>query len=254
MRSPDEYQTLVESATVYGCYELTYQIQADYTEVYTRLAEVEQELDLLRREQAAWRKFTDEANATVDKAEKERDELLGWTKGVEDRLCEATLSLAEMVRVETERDELRAELQQRKDNFYRNALYWRGIDEEYGGAKVCNACGGSGQRGYGSTSTWHGGVGGQQITGDVCDKCWGSGDLNNKGADLRRLTSELQGAKRELAAAQQSAKEQFGLGLERAAEIVKSLDTDGDAESYNCGYVFARSAIECIREAAKEGK
>lgn len=43
-----------------------------------------------------------------------RDELLEWKKGVEDRLCEAALSLAEMVRVETERDELRAEVDSAK--------------------------------------------------------------------------------------------------------------------------------------------
>lgn len=47
---------------------------------------------------------------------------------------------------------------------------WRGIE------KPCDRCGGAGVRAYGSTATWHGGVGGQMITSAVCDKCWGSGD------------------------------------------------------------------------------
>jgi hypothetical protein len=40
---------------------------------------------------------------------------------------------------------------------------------------VCPKCGGIGKRAYGDTTTWRGGMGGQQITTDVCDLCWGSG-------------------------------------------------------------------------------
>ena len=40
---------------------------------------------------------------------------------------------------------------------------------------ACASCGGHGSRAYGSTATWRGGAGGQAITSDVCDKCWGSG-------------------------------------------------------------------------------
>ena len=56
---------------------------------------------------------------------------------------------------------------------YDACLDWRGIDPE----RVCQTCGGSGYRVYGGTSTWRGGVGGQTLTRDVCDKCWGSGEL-----------------------------------------------------------------------------
>lgn len=53
-------------------------------------------------------------------------------------------------------------------------LDWRGLDvlmrEE-----PCNKCGGCGYRTYGDTSTWKHGIGGQQMTRDVCDTCWGSG-------------------------------------------------------------------------------
>lgn len=52
----------------------------------------------------------------------------------------------------------------------------------------CSECGGFGRRTYSSTSTWGGGIGGQAMTDDVCDHCWGTGDENRKGADLRKMT------------------------------------------------------------------
>lgn len=51
----------------------------------------------------------------------------------------------------------------------------------------------------------------------------------------------------QLTAAQQSAKEQFGLGMERAAEICLELE-DGDKHFYT-----ASKCARLIREAAKEG-
>jgi DnaJ-class molecular chaperone len=73
---------------------------------------------------------------------------------------------------------------------YLRMLGWRGIIPEYGD-KVCSECGGSGVKGYGDTTTWRGGYGGQQITTDVCDQCWGSGKQNKPGVDLRKLFSKL---------------------------------------------------------------
>ena len=58
------------------------------------------------------------------------------------------------------------------EKFLETALNWRGIREE----DACRECGGSGMVAYGSTSTWRGGIGGQAITNDVCNKCWGSGN------------------------------------------------------------------------------
>lgn len=52
-------------------------------------------------------------------------------------------------------------------------LSWRCIDAPYD--KPCGDCGGAGSKAYGSTATYHGGVGGQAITADICGKCWGSG-------------------------------------------------------------------------------
>jgi DnaJ-class molecular chaperone len=40
----------------------------------------------------------------------------------------------------------------------------------------CRECGGSGIKTYGDTTTWRRGIGGQSMTSDVCDKCWGSGE------------------------------------------------------------------------------
>lgn len=39
----------------------------------------------------------------------------------------------------------------------------------------CERCGGRGEIAYANTSTYNHGIGGQMITGGVCDLCWGSG-------------------------------------------------------------------------------
>ena len=52
---------------------------------------------------------------------------------------------------------------------------YRGILRE---EDICPDCQGWGAKAYASTATWHGGIGGQMITTDVCNKCWGSGDRN----------------------------------------------------------------------------
>jgi len=61
----------------------------------------------------------------------------------------------------------------------------RGIEEP------CRTCSGFGVRGYANTSTWMHGIGGQAITRDICDKCWGSGDSNRTWTDLRKLNSQI---------------------------------------------------------------
>lgn len=64
---------------------------------------------------------------------------------------------------------------------FREFLEWRGIEEP------CKRCGGSGNRVYGSTSTWRGGMGGASMTADVCDHCWGTGDESRHGVNLRAM-------------------------------------------------------------------
>lgn len=43
------------------------------------------------------------------------------------------------------------------------------------GEPPCPRCFGDGWIAYGSTATYHGGMGGAAMTPGVCDKCWGSG-------------------------------------------------------------------------------
>lgn len=66
---------------------------------------------------------------------------------------------------------------------FRYFLDWRALDP----AEFCPECEGAGVRSYASTSTWAGGIGGMQITADICDKCWGSGSDRRPGVNLRRL-------------------------------------------------------------------
>lgn len=67
------------------------------------------------------------------------------------------------------------------DDLRQRFLDWRRVEEP------CAVCDGSGVRSYASTATWRGGMGGASITADVCDACWGSGDRDRHGADLRKL-------------------------------------------------------------------
>ena len=64
------------------------------------------------------------------------------------------------------------ELIDRRNNFHREVVEWRGIDFD----NVCTECSGSGYKVYGNTTTYHHGAGGQAITTSVCNTCWGSGD------------------------------------------------------------------------------
>jgi hypothetical protein len=94
----------------------------------------------------------------------------------------------EIAKLRAEREELQKRVDGFRDEFLEKALEWRGIsfvDE------ACDGCGGSGVVAYGSTATWHGGIGGQAITNGVCDKCWGSGNRLHKWADLRKLRAAL---------------------------------------------------------------
>lgn len=63
-------------------------------------------------------------------------------------------------------------------------LELRGIEPD----NACSACGGIGKRTYPNTTTWRGGIGGQMMTTDVCDKCWGSGDKTHTWLNLRVVT------------------------------------------------------------------
>jgi len=74
-------------------------------------------------------------------------------------------------------------LEMQVDSFEERVLDWRGISKE----NICPSCGGSGKRMYPNTTTWHGGIGGQALTLDICDECWGSGDISNKWLNLKKI-------------------------------------------------------------------
>ena len=67
-----------------------------------------------------------------------------------------------------------AELEAERDSVHQRVLDARDVEVP------CTRCNGYGVTGYGSTSTWRGGSGGQMMTSDVCSECWGSGDANRK--------------------------------------------------------------------------
>lgn len=99
----------------------------------------------------------------------------------------------ELETLKTKYEALRAENKALKEQLvqyslstYERLLDWRGIYVDH----ACKTCGGSGIRMYGSTSTWHGGGGGQAVTNGVCDKCWGSGNRLEPGANLKKIASE----------------------------------------------------------------
>ena len=102
-----------------------------------------------------------------------------------ERLIEEILMLMRRVEdLESQLDDLESQL----DDVYDNMLRWRGIDRG-SGDEPCKRCSGSGIAAYGSASTWRGGISGQVITSDVCDKCWGSGNAEKPWVNLRRLES-----------------------------------------------------------------
>lgn len=51
----------------------------------------------------------------------------------------------------------------------------------------CTACRGLGCRWYSSGATWRGGMGTATPACDVCDACWGTGDVSCHGVDLREM-------------------------------------------------------------------
>lgn len=63
-------------------------------------------------------------------------------------------------------------------------LALRGVEEP------CSRCSGLGCYLYSHGSTWQGGMGTAGGRIDICDLCWGTGDANRAGVDLRKLTSD----------------------------------------------------------------
>ena len=109
------------------------------------------------------------------------------------------------------------------EELQRECCDWRGIEDP------CKTCGGSGTRAYGSTSTWHGGVGGQMITNGVCDKCWGSGDAHRPWPSRRKMESQAATIDRLTA---------------RIADLEKALRDVAEAKMPGLARYIARTTLE----------
>lgn len=123
-------------------------------------------------------------------------------------------------------DEVRRELAEATDpdNRHRAMLDWRGV------SVPCPRCTGSGQCLYGSTATWRGGIGGQAMTWDVCDACWGSGDAERQGADLRVLHAHAASAHKAVAAAVEARAVELDAKASAALATSDEARAEGDYE------------------------
>ena len=131
-------------------------------------------------ENEAWNKLVETSKAQLSTdCPLQEDELVLWAD-------------KRIKQLEQERDQLKndvARIERRLDHMFDDMLKWRGIERELGD-KPCGSCSGSGVRVYGSTSTWRGGIGGQAVTSDVCDTCWGSGNQSKPWTNLRQKAQE----------------------------------------------------------------
>lgn len=78
-------------------------------------------------------------------------------------------------------DNLRDLLEAAKEDAYKRLLRHRGVETP------CLTCRGLGTHSYGSGATWRGGMRTASFTTDVCDTCWGTGDAQRFGVNLREL-------------------------------------------------------------------
>jgi len=78
-------------------------------------------------------------------------------------------------------EHLRGLLDAAKEEAVRTLLRRRGVNTP------CPACEGPGTRWYSSGATWRGGMGTASFATDVCDVCWGTGDAQRHGVNLREL-------------------------------------------------------------------
>ena len=111
----------------------------------------------------------------------------------QDAILEMSAELATLRAQLTEREQEIERLKARHANRHVELLEamcaYRNIDAGH----ECKRCGGWGVYTYGSTSTWHGGIGGQALTMGVCDACWGSGNEQRPWPSHREIT-RLKGA------------------------------------------------------------
>lgn len=106
----------------------------------------------------------------------------------------------------------------------------RGLDLVIDEDEPCNTCAGSGYKAYGDTSTWRHGCGGQSITTDVCDVCWGSGVKDKPWPSWRTIPSRKEYKK-----------------LQRDSELLRALIESG-VDNWE-GYGIAMDSLQDIEGA-----
>jgi hypothetical protein len=106
-------------------------------------------------------------------------------------------------------------------------LHWRGVE------RPCGRCGGTGSRSYANSTGWRGGAGGQSITTDICDGCWGTGDADDKGVDLRKLERGMADMSRRLSEMAKLARREHVMGEPTCNELCLSRKTGYDPKGYD---------------------
>lgn len=138
-----------------------------------------------------------------------------------------------------------------REQHFREFLDHRGVETP------CIRCSGLGVRAYGSTATWRGGIGGQMITSDVCDRCWGSGDEQRRWTDLRAIRERVEQeiAARAVTAIANSCGASFSSSRESVLEIIEALDTLSRKRKLRDRWTptMAKDLADLLRRAIKEG-
>lgn len=120
----------------------------------------------------------------------ERDQLQQRLDALGDT-CDAAMQDAAVLTVKC--DQLQKELaaaEQARHDFMDNPILRYGLDPS---DLPCEKCGGMRVRPYGDSTTYdvrRGKGGGQAITSDICDECWGTGQQGRRGRNVRELLSE----------------------------------------------------------------
>lgn len=133
-------------------------------------------------QRAAMSKYAEREPATLEPHYSEHVNAL-----TAEKLHEKSAIAAELAYRDKRIADLEAAIQSAYEDAQRGVIEQRiGYDET-----PCSECRGLGTKVYGSTATWRGGIGGQMITDDVCDRCWGSGDADKPWPSWRKSDAEL---------------------------------------------------------------
>jgi hypothetical protein len=110
-----------------------------------------------------------------------------------------------------------------RDEALSEVLRMRGVETP------CETCHGMGVRWYLGAFTWKDAGGGGDRRRDVCDSCWGTGDADRQGVNLRKMAAEEDA--RVAARAVSLLGESVGVGMDTMRPAVLALVKELDAMS-----------------------